>query len=118
MGVDLRLLPFDGDHFSQTMLDCERRRELWEPIGKIEKKVGRDVPENFNSFCGKDDGYDGTCYGRTLITPYGGKLKYVTAKDLTKLAKHEAVLDNEKNRAIWAYLACVSPGTKVALYWH
>lgn len=118
MGVDLRLLPFDADFFSHTILDCERRQELWPAIQKVEERNGRDAPENFQSFTGRSPRYDDTCYGLTIRTPYGENLKYILAADLLPLATHTAVRDNEKNRAIWAYLSQLNPATKVALYWH
>lgn len=122
MGVDLRLLPIDGDHgtvvnFSHNVLSLERRRELWEPIAEIEKAHGRDVPENFDSFIGRRaDGETG--YGRTIESPYGTPVRYVRAADLLPLAEHEAVTDNPKNHAAWAYLAALPADYKVALYWH
>lgn len=118
MGLDLRLLPFDADCFSHTVLDCARRHELWDSIQKIENRVGRDVPDGFTSFSGRSQRHDDTCYGLTIRTPYGENLKYVLTSDLLPLARHKAVHDNEKNRAIWAYLAQLNPQTKVALYWH
>lgn len=118
MGVDLRLLPFDADFFSHTVLDCERRHELWPAIEKVETRNGRDVPDNFQSFIGRSDRFDGTCYGTTIRTAYGENLKYVLVSDLLPLASHGAVQDNEKNRAIWTYLSQLKPETKVALYWH
>jgi hypothetical protein len=122
MGVDLRLLPFEADNaggisFSHSILSLERRRELWDPIAKIEAAHGHDVPDGFCSFLSR--GKDGdTCYGRTTTTPYGSRLKYVTAGDLKQLANHPAVTDNHINQAIWAYLACLPDSTKIALYWH
>lgn len=117
MGVDLRLLPFDADFFSHTILDCERRRDVFDAITEVEEKIGRDVPDNFQSFtaCGADGE---SCYGATLRTPYGENLKYILVEDLLQFTFHVDVTDNEKNRAIWAYLAQLKGTTKVALYWH
>lgn len=117
MGLDLRLLPFDADRFSHTILDCERRSDLFEAVLKVERKIGRDVPANFQSFTGKS-GEALPCYGTTIRTPYGENLKYILVEDLLQFALHVDVRDNEKNRAIWAYLAQLNPQTKVALYWH
>ena len=60
MGVDLRMFPFYGPDmggfaFSHDILDVERRRELWDPIAKIEEQHGRDVPEKFTTFCGRSE---------------------------------------------------------------
>jgi hypothetical protein len=117
MGLDLRLLPFDADFFSHTILDCERRSDLFEAVLKVEGKIGRDVPDNFQSFTGKSADAS-PCYGKTIRTPYGENLKYMLAGDLVKFAKHVDVTDNEKNRAIWAYLTELNPSNKVALFWH
>jgi hypothetical protein len=122
MGVDLRLFPYygTGGHvdFSHDVLDVERRRELWTPIGEIEKEHGRDVPENFTTFCGRSDYYDDTCYGVTKDTPYGTPLKYVLAVHLKPLSNHPAVTDNYKNRAVWAFIRECPDDLKIALYWY
>lgn len=123
MGVDLYLLPVDGelgaaDWFSHTLLSCERRRELWDAISAM---PSREVPEEFSSFLGRvpDGSMEGEHgYGNTQEDPYGDRLRYTTAKDLVTLAQHEWVTDNPKNRAIWAYLAAAPPKMKVCLYWH
>lgn len=118
MGMDLCLLPFDSDFFSHTILDCERRWELWKPITAIESRIGRDVPDNFQSYKARDEEAGKSCYGKTLRTPYGDNLKYVLVSDLTALSGHASVQDNPKNRAIWAYLEKLAPDTKVALFWY
>ena len=122
MGLDLSLLPFDADHeglaFSHTVLDCERRRVLFDQILAIEKAHGRDVPERFTSYLSRDDKYEDTHYGVTKDTPYGEPLKYVTAGQLVPLESRPEVEDC-KNRAVWAYLGALDdPQTKIALYWH
>ncbi len=122
MGVDLDLLPFDCDQgnfaFSHTLLNCCRRRELWETLSAMENQRGRKVPSGFTSFRSRDNKYEEPHYGTTIDTPYGTPLKFLLVEDLLLLVNHEAVQDNAKNRAIWAYLAQLPPETKVALYWH
>lgn len=118
MGVDLRLLPFDADlnnnYYSHTVLDCQRRWELWNEINKLEQYP---VPDNFTSFSAYlDCGHTG--YGITIETPYGMRLKYVLVQHLCKLKDYPGVIDNFKNRAIWAYLKELPLQTKVALYWY
>lgn len=111
MGVDLTLLPLDyenndsGTAFSR--LHLERRRELWDDIEKLPKKP-----------IGSVTGYMGDEFGRQTEDCYGGGLKWVHAKELLPLKDHEAVQDNDTNRAIWAYLAALRPDTKIVLYWH
>lgn len=120
MGVDLRLLPIECEHenlwYSHSMLSLERRRELWPLFAELEKTSGV-VDPSFTSFCGRqDNGENG--YGKTLETPYGQPLTYLTAEQILTLKDHEAVQDNTTNRAIWAYLAHLNPKMKIALYWH
>ncbi len=144
MGVDLHLLPFESDHpgnrFSHSVLNCWRRRELWDEISKLpsvpidpempqktrkdfkdeadgKKKPLRSERNAFYSFLatGKDGEH---CYGETTHDPYGSPLRYVFVVDLMKVREHEGVTDNARNRAIWAYLAELPGDTKVALYWH
>jgi len=111
MGVDLSLMPVDYHRDSNectafSLLRLERRSELW---GDIEK-----LPvTSFKALTGH-------CGGRfeTVTTdPYGSELTYATASDLLTLENHPAVQDNEKNRAIWAYLGKLRPDHKIALYW-
>jgi len=122
MGVDLKLLIVDGKidgvpYFSHSMLEVSRRRELWGPIGEIEKKVGRDVPVNFYTFVGRqENGEHG--YGQTNCTPYGDPLKYVTVADLLPIESLEGVQDSPTNVAIWAWMKAMPPETMIALYWH
>lgn len=119
MGVDLALLPFDFESdrfsFSHTVLNTERRKDLWEEIARLESKA---VPDGFNSYVSRNDDYEESHYGETLETPYGDRLTYVLASDLLAFWDHPGVKDEEKNRAVWAYLNCLNPQTKVALFWH
>lgn len=120
MGLDLKLLPFQAESefvsFSHTILDCFRRRDLFE---KIQGLPSEPVPENFQSYLSRDheDGYEDTHYGKTTHTPYGERLTWVYATDLVRLADHPDVLDNHWNRAIWRFLMELPNGTKVALFW-
>lgn len=121
MGLDLTLMPFYANDptcsLAHTMIDCERRRDLFDAILPIEEKRGRDVPADFRTFRSREDDQD-SHYGLTIETPYGERLKYVRAIDLMPLASHEGVTDNPLNRAAWAYLKEL-PGTwPIALYWH
>lgn len=115
MGLDLTLLPFDGDRFSQTALLCNRRRELFEEIIKLPAVK---VPKGFNSYLSREGEYEESHYGVTTETPYGEALTFVEVESLTGYRDHPAVIDNALNRAVWAYLGCLEPRTKVALFWH
>jgi hypothetical protein len=124
MGLDLSLLPFDCDldtiHYSHTILDCERRYALFDPLQALADALGRPVPADFRSFRG-----EGSCcdcgephYGPTTTTPYGTTLYAVTVDALLSFTQNPGVQESTKNRAIWAYLAVLPAETKVALYWH
>lgn len=50
MGLDLTLLPFfEHTHFSLSVIQTDRGRELFEEIRKISLEYGRDVPEAFKA---------------------------------------------------------------------
>jgi hypothetical protein len=116
MGIDLTLLPFDGEEFSHTMLFLDRAD--FDPIFKIEKHLGKPVPEHFTSFCSRGKEYSEPHYGVTTTTPYGDLLKYVLVQDIIGAFNDLADEDSVKNRAIYKYLIELESDTKVALYWH
>lgn len=122
MGLDLSLLPFshsfqhaDSLAFSHSILECERRRDLFRVIMEL---PGVPVPDGFSSFYSIDDKYEEPHYGDTTTTPYGDRLLSVEVEALLALKGHEDVRDNYRNRAVWAYLAELPPDRQVALYWH
>lgn len=114
MGLDLRLLPFDCDQdrlsFSHTILQFCRNSELF---SKIQKLNQLEVPDGFTSFSGRADGWDDTCYGETVKTPYGEPLTYTTATELASIAER-----SQWDAPTWAYIDALDPKTKIALYWH
>ncbi len=115
MGLDLCLLPFDGDSgnwaYSHTMLQCNRDSELFE---KIQKLKSIRVPPDFGTFHCRDDEYEQPHYGNTQETPYGEPVEYVLAHDLVKITPDDT---GYVNKAVWAYLKELPPRTKVALFW-
>ena len=117
MGLDLRLLPFDAEgsiKFAHTVLDVWRRSELWDAIDALPQRA---APEDFSSFVAT--AADGDLrYGVMDVDAYGEPLMTTTAGDLSTLWLHPGVRDNNKNRAIWDYLAALPPETRVALDWH
>jgi hypothetical protein len=115
MGLDLTLLPFEADHedgfsFAHTVLNCIRRGDLFEAI--MEQLNETPVPANFYSYLSRDGDGD-SHYNITTTTPYGEPLGYVRVADLLGLSEHVGVLDNQRNRAIWAYLGQLSGRTLV-----
>jgi hypothetical protein len=115
MGVDLRLLPFDSDQgdwaYSHTIINCGQDYDLFD---KIKVLASMPVPPKFSSFCGRLANGD-TGYGNTQTTPYGEPLTFVLAEHLVNVEHDEK---DVLTRAAWAYLKCLPPHTKVALYWH
>lgn len=109
MGIDLRLLPFDGPDFSHTVLSCERTPDLFD---KIKQLPQRTIDGRFATFLNTGD----PSYGDTKIDPYGDTLCYVLAEELAGIDLPD--IKTGTNRAIWAYLRASPWRTKVALYWH
>lgn len=118
MGLDLKLLPFDFENkfisYSHTILDCERRSNLFEIIKRLPYSL---CPECFISYLGHNDDVQVECYGKTIEDKYGNALTYVFAENLVAFEDHQDVSDNHQNRAIWAYLRNLPSKTKVALFW-
>ena len=118
MGVDLTLLPFDADFYSHTMLQVERRRELWPKVTALDSAPLALVSKDFHCYLARDRNGE-TRYG-TLPRedPYGTPYRCTTAGALSKLWTDPEVRDNVRNRAIWDYLAALPPDTRVVLHWH
>ena len=123
MGLDLTLLPFDSPEgcprdFSHTLLPLGRDRELFEEIARVETEFGRDVPERFHSYRGRDAAGE-ACYGETLQTNYGDRLRYVRVKHLLHQKNHPRFCAGyPENRAILAWLKESDPELRIALFWH
>jgi hypothetical protein len=113
MGLDLALLPFDGDDYSHTILNCGRNDELFDFIQTL---PALEVPTTFTSFLSYDD-YEETHYGTTIETPYGEPLTYTTVKKLLTVSENIKETFGIKNKAVWAYLEQFDKNTKVALFW-
>lgn len=117
MGVDLRLLPFDSDQgdwaYSHTMFEVGRDYDLHDKIRGLPQMP---VPGDFTTFSGRRPDYDEVCYGQTQTTPYGEPVLYALASHLTAIKLPPDA--SARLKAAWAYLKCLPPQTKVALYWH
>lgn len=63
MGLDLQLLPFDGEgqgiNFSHTILDTDRHCGFYERVKELPQM---DVPDDFRSFVSHDDQRKGSHY--------------------------------------------------------
>ena len=112
MGTTLRLLPFDGDAASFTVLTVERRTHLHAAIAAL---LSHDVPETFFSFLSHTTG--APTAGVTIEDGHGAPLKYLRAADLIVFASHPDVQDSAVNRAVWAYLAALPDDQRVAVFW-
>lgn len=94
MGLDLALLPVDGDHapklfFSHQILNLDRNAIIGD-VREIADKHGKPLPCEFTTFYGRqENGEHG--YGEEAEDPYGNPLQYVLAKHLKSLAKKVGV---------------------------
>lgn len=118
MGTDLALLPLEsesaGNAFSHSILECIRRRELFDDLRELEASP---VPEPFYTYRSCEGGEE-SHYGDTQTDGEGEPLTKVRVLQLLPFASHESVRDTPRNKAIWAYLAALPPRTWVALYWY
>lgn len=118
MGVDLFLLPFEPSGegtYAYTVLEVERRRLLWESIKAIPSYP---VPDRFMTLVSiaQTEERDWV-HGNTQQDSYEQPIRWVYAKDLKRLHGHEAVEDNHRNQAVWAYLNALPDDMPVALVW-
>lgn len=119
MGVDLTLMPLLGPDagrhpVSHSLMDVERRRELWPAIAALPT---HEFADGITCFRGRDKDGDPK-YGVAVTDPYGERIKFVLAGDLAALKDHEAVADSWQNRAVWAWLSHAPAEWPIALYWH
>ncbi len=118
MGLNLVLLPFDGDNFSQTVLPCYESREFYEELLKEQSRIGRDVPDDFRCYLGQDEKTGETCYGVVTEDAYGEPIKRLQAKQLMDFFNQQTYkLMNAESFAIAAYLEKLPPRRMVALFW-
>lgn len=116
MGVDLTLMPLTSKHswVSHDLIDVSRGYDLFRQIEAMELNK---VPETVTCFRSRRGDGD-PCYGEVETNPYGDKLTWLAAGDLLSVAYHEDVLDNWRNRAVWAYLVQMPEDWPIVLYWH
>ena len=118
MALDLKLLPYflggknDECNHSQSIIEMSINRELFDKIMIIEDISGRNVKPDFHSYLSTDWKTGENCYGETIETPYGEKLKFVKAEHLQKIFK-----EGENNLPEHAYILALDPDHKIALYW-
>lgn len=120
MGLNLRILPQYSQNadFSHDIIDLHRDNDLFEIVSKLEETRGREVPRNgINTFSGNIEGFEETCYGKTITTPYGDLMKGVLCKDLKSvLAGYKT--DSWKNKGFIAFLNELPNDLEIWLYWH
>lgn len=116
MGVELRLAPLmTRDYWvSHEMIDVGTSYDLWDAINILPQI---DIPKPLICFFARDEQGEHV-YGEIVETPYGNRMKFVTASDLLTLSDHEHVQDNWRNKAVWAYLAEMPHDWPIVLYWH
>lgn len=124
MGVDLKLLVCDcGDKVSFTQLECNRDYQLHEEILR-EKPFER--PEvifySYNSTIPDGSMKGERCFGETIKTPYGERITYLRATQLTEAFQrwfnNKDNYHSQFNSAIHLFLKNIDPNMFVALFWH
>lgn len=120
MGLDLKILPQYNQNtdFSHDIISLHRDSDLFEIISELEDKTGKEVPkEGIYTYSGESQGFDEPCYGATINTGYGRRMKSVLAKDLKNI-----LLDYKssswKNEAFIAFLNELPDKLPIWLYWH
>jgi len=121
MPIRLKLLPIFGgirdfNNYSHSIIECAERSELAGEIESVAREKGKIVPNDFTSYLSRDDNYEEPHYGKTLEDCYGSPLRYLDVKELLQFSDHKYVLDNYKNRAVWAYLKELPEDTKIVVY--
>lgn len=116
MGVDLTLMPTLNEipregwpWIAHDRWVLSRSRALWGAIEALEPRV---VPQ------GKALIFGGDGYGDYDCDPYGQPPTYLTAGELCRVAGHPGVVDDQRNRAVWAALQVLDPEHPVILWWH
>lgn len=110
MGVDLTLLPISHGRSSYTVLELNRSPELWMKIQELERVT---VDDDYVAYASGFDSLRTSGQDR-----YGRVLCSVMVKQLLTLREDPDVKDDYTNRAAWAYLAELSPKSRVVLFWH
>ena len=116
MGVDLALLPAldRGCTAAHDIINLERRSDFWASVHDLDSVL---LADGVYCYLARANDGDDRGYGLALYDDNDLPLLYVTARDMLSLAEHEGVTDNWRNRAAWAYLACLPPDWPVVLFW-
>jgi hypothetical protein len=90
MGLDLYLLPVDGDHLPNVFFAHQHlnlhRNQIIRDIQKVAEEHAVDIPQPLFCFVARQrDGESG--YGDAIEDPYGSRLQYLLAKHLKPLGK-------------------------------
>jgi len=132
MGVDLRLLPVDGDHadgrsklfFSHLMISLNRNAII-ESVREVAEKHAKDIPCPLSCYVAHREDGEGEGYGYATEDPYGDPLQYVLAKHLKPLAPLVGLVYDKgsgKRPTAWDVVGEVEQeGPRVPtiqLYWH
>ncbi len=118
--MDFRILPqySQNANFAHDLIDLHRDSDLFERVGKLEDKKGKEVPRRgIRSFTGRDETFEGHCYGTTIETPYGDVMKGVLAIELKEILANY-ITESWKNRAFIAFLNKLPNDLEIWLYWH
>lgn len=120
MGLDLKLLPVEGDWekegYSQTVLTLEQCPDLFCSLSDFSRQFEHPVPAMFNTYLSGLNVRD-EHYGNTQKTGTGDPLRMGPVRELLRFSDHPGVYEEPQNRAVWAYLRELPEESMVALYW-
>jgi hypothetical protein len=126
MGLDLTLVPKQWGKFNphardwflaHTRIDLDRDYYIFDQIENHRDTGVRQVcdpksmPGNVDFDWYYDDGHR-----KTLEDPYGSPLKFVLARELTKVNLSAGA--SAWNKAVFAMIRALPPETPVVLWWH
>ena len=119
MGVDLKWLILDsyfparGWGYSHSMMELGRDYAYHQKLRELPDEA---IPNDFSSYVAVHPSDGDSCYGQTTQTPYGEDLRMVKVSDILSV-EHD--FDGQYwAEAALAYIRCLPPDTRVALYWH
>jgi len=122
MGVDLTLLPVEpGSQISTSVLQLERRHELFSAIQELDTVPLPTFEHGFSCYLStRHEGtpQQGIGWGKVTQDDYGSSLTWITPAQLLRLNDHEGVIDNDLNKAVWAFLGVLPEDWRIVLFWH
>jgi len=121
MGVDLTLLPVEGDcrtwGYAHTLLQIGRNYDTHRELTSLDPKPRPNwVLHSFLSRVSQEPGKGEACYGTVTETAYGEPITYLSSAEIVGAMENVSIL-SQQEKAVLAYLRMI-PTYQVALYWH